>query len=495
VLCNACGIRFLRNRTLTKVVVSGAGRSQRSAAVQGIARILPAVQGYCHQLQQHSNRTTIAERLGGRKCMPCTSFRKVCNCLYQQCCCTLVPCLMLLDHLPACLTCSQPKKRRTGGSNGGAAAATGASETGEDNATAAAPTAAVEPEAKRAKTAAAAATNAPAAMEQETVVAADEMLVSDHATAAGCAANDVEMPLAEAAEAAGRARIAAAAAAALNIVPDTQHAAASADDDEQQEPAVCTHLLAAAAAGAAKTAAGLCSSSSGSYGRSALNVCASSMQQPLAGGSRHVLLGAGSRLGHSPSLALALALHQQQQQVARSKAPGSPVNAGTSCAAVSGSPVSLTSGYNYNSYACNARAVAHGRDVASGSDCTGGSGSAPDSPLMLRATSSCQLPILGLSSGLEAQQQQQESPLLGGSTSSLLSMLSSATAAAPQHLAPQQQQQQPDILQLVQQVAGVLGGVGPAVEFVKAMQNSQAAAAAVAAAAAAAAAAAVQLWQ
>jgi hypothetical protein len=42
VLCNACGIRFLRNRTLTKVVVSG-----------WLAAALQQAQGYCQQLQQH----------------------------------------------------------------------------------------------------------------------------------------------------------------------------------------------------------------------------------------------------------------------------------------------------------------------------------------------------------------------------------------------------------------------------------------------------------
>jgi hypothetical protein len=34
VLCNACGIRFLRNRTLTKVVVSVAGSLQAITAQQ-----------------------------------------------------------------------------------------------------------------------------------------------------------------------------------------------------------------------------------------------------------------------------------------------------------------------------------------------------------------------------------------------------------------------------------------------------------------------------
>ncbi|WIA21719.1 hypothetical protein OEZ85_000884 [Tetradesmus obliquus] len=102
----------------------------------------------------------------------------------------------------------------------------------------------------------------------------------------------------------------------------------AADDaiDEAPEQQACSlpnssHMHMADAAmmlAAARGNAGLCSAtSSGSYGQqhSLLNAAAAGMQQPLAAGSRHVLLGASSRLGHSPSLALALALHQQQQQV------------------------------------------------------------------------------------------------------------------------------------------------------------------------------------
>jgi hypothetical protein len=312
--------------------------------------------------------------------------------------------------------------------------------------------------------------------------------------------------------------------------------AASADEEglaaEQQdcsEPGSSHMQMADAAmmlaAAQAQGAAGLCSSSSGSYSQhTLLNASATGMQQPLAAGSRHVLLGAGSRLGHSPSLALALALHQQQQQVAmqqqysacssmQQQQPGSPVKAGNiSLSAATASPVSHSSTHYFR--------TEQGSDAAS----YAASESAPGSPMMLGASSSCQVasnaaaaaarthsnlgsllsmqqPSQQMQQQYAAQQQQmqlqymqlqQQQSLHGPSPLSLMGT-ADQQQAAPAATAMQQQlgsfgamhslsavASQGDVMQLVRNMASALGGVGPAYNLLSAINNSRAAAAAAA---------------
>jgi hypothetical protein len=271
---------------------------------------------------------------------------------------------------------------------------------------------------------------------------------------------------------------------------------------------------------AARGDGGICStSSSGSYGQQTtlINPAAAGMHQPLAAGSRHVLLGAGvSRLGHSPSLALALALHQQQQQLAvqqqqqysacssMQQQPGSPLKAGNISLAstATASPVSHSSTHYFR--------LDQGSDAAS----YAASESAPGSPMLLGgASSSCQLaaPNAGVartSSGFPSlislqqqyvQQQQQQFAQLqhqhslhGPSPLSLMGTADQQQQSAPAAAAMQQQlaslagmqtlpaAAQGDVMQLVRTMASALGGVGPAYSLLSAINSSRAAAAAAA---------------
>jgi hypothetical protein len=239
-----------------------------------------------------------------------------------------------------------------------------------------------------------------------------------------------------------------------------------------------------------------------------------------------VLLGAGSRLGHSPSLALALALHQQQQQqqVAmqqqysacssmQQQQPGSPVKAGNiSLSAATASPVSHSSTHYFR--------MDQGSDAAS----YAASESAPGSPMMLGASSSSQLAapnaaaaarthsnlgsLLSMQQPSQQMQQQylqqqqmqlqymqqlqQQQNLHGPSPLSLMGT-ADQQQAAPAAAAMQQQlgsfgamhslsavASQGDVMQLVRSMASALGGVGPAYNLLSAINNSRAAAAAAA---------------
>jgi hypothetical protein len=304
-------------------------------------------------------------------------------------------------------------------------------------------------------------------------------------------------------------------------LPDQQLAVEAVVDEasEQQLGSLpsSSHMQMADAAmmlAAAQGNAGMCStSSSGSYGHhTLLNPAAAGMQQPLAAGSRHVLLGASSRLGHSPSLALALALHQQQQVAMQQQysacssmqqpqqQPGSPLKAGNiSLSTATASPVSHSSTHYFR--------MDQGSDAAS----YAASESAPGSPMLLGASSSCQLaanaavartgsgfPSL-LSQQLQQQyaQQQQYMQLQHQHSLHGPSPLSLMGTADQQQAAPStamQQQQlaglagmqslpavaQGDVLQLVRSMATALGGVGPAYNLLSAINNSRAAAAAAA---------------
>lgn len=196
--------------------------------------------------------------------------------------------------------------------------------------------------------------------------------------------------------------------------------------------------------------------------------CCASGVQPLAAGSTHLLLGTKTRLHSSSPLSVALTMHQHQQLVA------SPNGFTT------GSPVSNTSALSPGVRSC--------------------AGSLPSSPLLLTAARTSDTLLPGTAAGQQQQQdasmwvhllatQQQQQINAGALASQLLPepaplLLSGSALPSPAVSAPSAV----DILQLVQQISGVLGGVGPAVEFIRAMQSGGAAAAAALAAAAAAAA-------
>lgn len=190
--------------------------------------------------------------------------------------------------------------------------------------------------------------------------------------------------------------------------------------------------------------------------------------------SRQLLLGRPSRnllaeLGDCPSLALALALHQQQQQQLQHPsnhsaapftlpyfpqlqlcAPGSPASesavtgmAGAAASAVA-SPLSTTSGLVWQQQ--------HQE---------GSAGSPPLSPL-----------LLGVAGGVSS------APISSSCTDLSPRPAVAATAVAfggTDGMNRRPEPQSADILQLVQQLGAALGGVGPAVEFLKLCSSNPAA--------------------
>jgi hypothetical protein len=379
----------------------------------------------------------------------------------------------------------------------------------------------------------------------EDVVATDDGLEEANSSLAGPNSTQLEYP--HAANMLPTSRLAIASSALESPLMDSQQQYDEGSADDQQEGLAaeadeglaaeqqdCSepgsshmHMADAAmllAAAQANGTAGLCSSSSGSYGQhTLLNPSAGGMQQPLAAGSRHVLLGAGSRLGHSPSLALALALHQQQQQAAmqqqysacssiqQQQPPGSPVKAGNiSLSAATASPVSHSSTHFFR--------MDQGSDAASYT----ASESAPGSPMLLGASSSCQMAnaanaaaahthgnLGGLLSMQQPSQQMQQQyaqqqqlqlqymqlqhqqSLHGPSPLSLMGT-ADQQQAAPAAATVQQQLgsfaamqslpgvAQGDVMQFVRSMASALGGVGPAYNLLSAINSSRAAAAAAA---------------
>jgi hypothetical protein len=257
-----------------------------------------------------------------------------------------------------------------------------------------------------------------------------------------------------------------------------------------------------------------CASSSGSFGHVLLGPGSSSTQQPLAAGSRHILLGTGGRLGGlisgSPSLALALALHQQHQQH-RQQQPNSPAKVGVSMLAATNSPLS-------NASTLSALKFEHSGDHSA--ICS----SPPASPLLLAGASSYNhqrlqqaasstlrgSPAMGCGSGggntssvkrVQSQQHQQQqlmglhgpSPLSlvssGGADSAAVAALAGAdetsaalcdehAAASASTAAATCSSSGRDVLQLVSHMVGVLGGVhggSTALHFLKAINGGTAA--------------------
>ncbi|KAF6257689.1 hypothetical protein COO60DRAFT_1701688 [Scenedesmus sp. NREL 46B-D3] len=292
---------------------------------------------------------------------------------------------------------------------------------------------------------------------------------------------------------------------------DQQHGLAADEAAGQQDRSL--HMADAAMMLAAAQGEGaFCSSSSGSYGQhTVLNPAAAGVHQPLAAGSRHVLLGAGSRLGNSPSLALALALHQQQQQQlaamqrqysacsSMQQQPGSPLTADTiSMSAAAASPASHSSTHYFR--------TDQGSDAASYAACK----SAPGSPVLGTSSSWQQAATPAAAaransgfSGLLSMQQptqqlqyvqlQHQHSLHGPSP---LSLVGAANQQQAVPTAAMQQQQfaglmgmqslpaynQADVYQLVRSMAHALGGVPatPAYNLLSAIHDSRAAAAAMA---------------
>eukprot|EP00775_Hariotina_reticulata_P000468 gene468-735_t len=206
------------------------------------------------------------------------------------------------------------------------------------------------------------------------------------------------------------------------------------------------------------TTAGPRGAAKGYVSSSSSPVCADSLspQDVLAAGSRQLSYCSGGGLsnlmGSNPSLALALALHQEEQKQHNDMAPSSPGSAERVLGA-STSPVSHASvGYHHQVDGC------------------GGSSSPPASPLLLSDGNACASAVGSSFAGYGSSQQ-----LRGKDFDIVL------PEAAPLTLSPFDQFKAAasaediaaaaaggDILRLVTQIAGMLGGLGPAIDFLKA---------------------------
>jgi hypothetical protein len=265
------------------------------------------------------------------------------------------------------------------------------------------------------------------------------------------------------------------------VHPDTQQ--------QQQQQQLRLEMLAARAAAEAEAAAAAGDLSPAhkpfaAAAAAAPAVSRDSLFSTRSNSSRNLL----AQLGDCPSLSLALALHQQQQQLRQQDEADEDLQQHSSKYNLPhypelqlfppNSPFGESSG---TAYLCSPARPAGHATLAGISAALGASSPVCSSDSMLQLQQQC-------SSGSPPL-----SPLFLGAAAGLAT---AASAAAPVTTAaagvPAAGQPQPgDILQLVQQLGCALGGVGPAIEFLKLCSGNPAAlAAAVAAVATSAAAAA-----
>jgi hypothetical protein len=189
--------------------------------------------------------------------------------------------------------------------------------------------------------------------------------------------------------------------------------------------------------------------------------CADSLssQDVLAAGGRQLSYCSGGGLsnlmGRNPTLALALALHQEEQKQHHDVAPGSPGSADCLLGACT-SPVS------HASVACNLKV-----------DCYGSSSTPPASPLLLSDCNGCGGAVGNSFVGSGSSQQLRGKdfdivlPEAAPLTLSLQDQIKNAACAEEIAAAAAGG----DILRLVTQIAGMLGGLGPAIDFLKAFTS------------------------